>query len=43
MIEQQSQINHNNNHHYHESHIEMTGRVEDFNRHQIKVDRLVQT
>jgi hypothetical protein len=35
MIEQQIQ---NTNHHYHESHMEMTGRVEDFNRHQIKDD-----
>ncbi len=26
----------NNNHHYHARHIEMTGRIEDFNRHQIK-------
>ena len=26
------------NHHYHESHVEMTGRVEDFSRHQMKDD-----
>ncbi|UJR22115.1 hypothetical protein I4U23_025179 [Adineta vaga] len=34
MIEPQTQTNH----HYQESHVEMSGRVEDFNRHQIKDD-----
>jgi hypothetical protein len=38
MIEQQSQLNHNDNHHYHESHVSMTSRIEDFNHHQIKDD-----
>jgi hypothetical protein len=36
MIPQQPQVNNNNNHRYHESHVEMTGYVDDFNRHQIK-------
>ncbi|CAF3997273.1 unnamed protein product [Rotaria sp. Silwood2] len=38
MIEQRSDLNHNDNHHYHESHIEINGRVEDFNRQQTKDD-----
>ncbi|CAF1432853.1 unnamed protein product [Rotaria sordida] len=38
MFQQKSDFNHNDNNHYHESYVEMTGRIEDFNRQQTKDD-----
>lgn len=38
MVQQQPQSNPHDNHRYHESHVEIAGRVEDFNRYQIKND-----
>lgn len=37
-VPQQSQTTSHENHHYHESHVEITGRVTDFSRHLVKED-----